>query len=224
MHKVGLPNWSEKVKLIWYYVKATLKPQMYPRHFVIVIRGNYWFLTILKIVLVETILLDGDHVNRFCAMLTMGRVLTFSITSKNVWSLNPKIMGVFLGVQVLRCRCWVVGWVVSTFERNVLHSCTRVKRPSGYFPWDLSSLEDLSTMLLWKFGSHSPKDTSSCARRPAHTPLWESPQAASFLDWREGEILLLYIWRRKRNLKKFKTSSLFIFSLWVWRHSAYMCT
>jgi len=120
MHKVGRPNLSEKVKLIWYYVAATLKPQMYPPHFVIVVRGNYWLLTILKIVLVERMLLHGDHVNRFCAMLTLGRVLTSSITSKNVWSLNPKIMGVFLGVQVLRYRRWVIGWVVlKVWEKRV---------------------------------------------------------------------------------------------------------
>jgi hypothetical protein len=84
MHKVGRPNLSEKVKLILYHVTAMLKPQMYPRHSVIVVRGNYWFLTILKIVLVERMLLHGDHVNRSCAMLTLGRVLTFSITNKNV--------------------------------------------------------------------------------------------------------------------------------------------
>jgi hypothetical protein len=120
MHKVGRPNLSEKVKLIWYYVTATLKPQMYPRHSVIVVTGNYWFLTILNIVLVERMLLHGDHVNRSCAMLTLGRVLTFSITSKDVWSLNPKIMDVFLGVQILRYRCWVVRWVVlNVWEKRV---------------------------------------------------------------------------------------------------------
>lgn len=156
MHKVGRPNLSEKVKLIWYCVTATLKPQMSPRHSIIVVRGNYWSLTILKIVLVERMLLHGFHVNRSCAIITLGRVLTFSITIKNVWSLNPQIMGVFLGgVHVLRCT--TLGEWFSTFERKILPSCTGAKRPSGYFPWGLFSLEDVSTMLLGRSGVTHPR-------------------------------------------------------------------
>jgi hypothetical protein len=223
MHKVGRPNLSEKVKLIWYCVTATLKPQMSPRHSIIVVRGNCWSLTILKIVLVERMLLHGDHVNRSCAMLTLEWVLTFSITNKNVWSLNPQIVGVLGGFKSQGIRRWVVGWVVLNVWEKRIAFMYKGQETFWLFSLGPFSLEDLSTMLLWKVGSHSPKDISSCARRPEHAPLWESPQTASFLDWQEGEILL-YIWRRKRNLKKFKISSLFIFSMWVRRYSAYMCT
>jgi hypothetical protein len=196
MHKVGRPNLSEKVKLIWYCVPATLKPQMSPRHSIIVVGGNYWSLTILKIVLVERMLLRGNHVNRSCAMLTLGRVLTFSITNKNVWSLNPQIMGVFLGIQVLRYTT-LSRWV-SGSQRLRETYCIHVQGQETFW------LFSLGPLFPWRFKHYVTLKGRGVTRPRTHrhvpedlnTPLWESLQTASFLDWQEGEILL-YIWRRK---------------------------